>query len=375
MRKAAVSAYLVAALWAAVPAARAQTQTQTFQYSGRGQWAPVAATRAAAAATQVAPDPTLDRVEDLLRRNQNKSAEKLAIQWVLAHKSSPQRDRGLYLIARALYQYGNRLRAFYYLDELLDEYPESRLYYPALELQYTIADRYLDGYKRRFLGLPMFHAYDEAIEMLFRIQQRSPGSQLAEHALLRTANFYYANQDYDFASDTYAAYMRTYPRSPMLDRIKLRYAYSLYAQFRGPKFDATPVIDAREQLREIVQQYPKLAEEENIPSLVAQLDRNLARKLFVTGDFYRRTHEPRGAAYTFRYLAKAYPQTPEAQAAQKELAKLPQWALNATPEPAITPGYAPPTPPQEPPRMAPGQLGGSPGQIGGSPTAPLPPIR
>jgi hypothetical protein len=59
--------------------------------------------------------------------------------------------------------------------------------------------------------------------------------------------------------------MRTFPRSPQTPRVKLRYAYSMYAQFRGPKFDASPVIDAREQLREVIAQYPQLAAEENIP--------------------------------------------------------------------------------------------------------------
>src|SRR5439155_23058265 len=148
------------------------------------------------------------------------------------HKNDPQFDRGLYLNAQALYQYGDRIRAYYYLDELMDERPDSRLYPAALEMQYRIADGYLNGYERRFFGMPAFHAYDEAIEMLYRIQQRSPGSQLAERSLLRTANYYYSDQQYDFAADTYAAFMRTFPRSPQVPRVKLRCAYALYAQFR-----------------------------------------------------------------------------------------------------------------------------------------------
>ncbi|MEO6434359.1 MAG: outer membrane protein assembly factor BamD [Tepidisphaeraceae bacterium] len=339
MHKAVLSTCL-AAVFSAVIAVAASAQTtsadpKTFEYTGGGQWAQLEAP-----ATQRGPIPTLDRVEKLLQSRQNKAAEKLAIEWVLANQRNPQRDRGLYLIAQALYQYGNRVRAYYYCDELMDEYPESRYFSPALEMQYRIADRYLNGYKRRFLGVPMFHAQEEAVEMLYRIQSRSPGSQLAESALLRTANFYYNDKQYDFAADTYAAYLRKYPRSPQNPRVRLRQAYSMYAQFRGPRFDATPVIDAREQLRSLVATSPQLAQEENIPGLLDQLDRNLARKLYVTGDFYRRTREPRGAAYTFRYLEKAYPNTPEAARAKVELAKLPAAAVVGTPNPAITPGYA-----------------------------------
>jgi outer membrane assembly lipoprotein YfiO len=330
-------------------------EKKTFEYNGSGQWSQLQTPAASATTQQSGPVAELDRIERLLQSNRNKQAERAGIKWVLANKTHPQRDRGLFLVARALYQYGNRVRSYYYLDELMDEHPDGQYFYLALELQYRIADEYLDGYKRRFVGIPMFRATDEAVEMLYRIQNRSPGSQLAEKSLLRTANFYYNNKDYDFAADTYAAYLRTYPRSPQVARVRLRQAFAMYAQFRGPRFDATPLIDAREQLRACVAQSPKLAEEENIPSLLDQLDRNLARKLFVTGDFYRRTRQPEGAAYTFRYLAKAYPQTPEAARAERELEKLPPQAVAAVPEPAITPAYAATSSPKlDPPRMTPG---------------------
>jgi len=319
-------------------------QPKTWEMSSPGQWEQVNAR--SATTTAPANVPTLDRVEELLRQNKNRDAQKLAIKWVNANHNHPQRDRGLFLIAQAFYQYGNRIRAFYYLDELMDEYPESSYYSTALEKQYQIADRFLNGYKRRFLRVPMFHAYDEAVEMLFRIQHRAPGSPLAERALLRTANYYYHDGQYDFAADTYAAYLRSYPRSPITPRVRLRQAYSMYAQFRGPKFDATPAIDAREQLKELIAQYTELAKEENLPALVEQIDRTLVQKLLVTADYYRRTHEPLGAAYTYRYVVKAYPQTEEARAAESAIRDLPQWAVNGAPEPAISAGYAPAAPAQ-----------------------------
>jgi TolA-binding protein len=343
-------AVLLAAVAILVADASALGQTKTWELNG-GEWSKLEQ-RNRDAATQPAPVPELDRVAQLLVNHKNREAEKAAVAWVLANKNHPQRDRGLFLIARALYQYGNRIRAYYYLDELMDEHPDSHLYARALDLQYEIADGYLKGYKRRFFGVPAFHAYDEAVEMLFRIQNRSPGSQLAEKALLRTANYYYNDEQYDFAADTYAAYLRTYPRSPITPRVRLRQAYSLYAQFRGPMFDATPAIDAREQLRELIAQYPEMAKQENLPQLVSDIDHTLAHKLNQTADFYRRTRQPLGAAYTYRYVAKAYPNSDEARVAELALRSLPPDAVNGTPDPAIMPAYAPGTPNTNP-RMLP----------------------
>ena len=362
MHRAVLCAIAMLFLVVHTPAASAQQadgQRQTWELSrnssgSAAQWSPVQnAPPARQTSATSAPVPALEDVERLIEQKKYREAEKQAIRWVLANKDHPQRDRGLYLVAASLYHYGNRIRAFYYCDELLDTYPASVYYTPALELQYRIADAYLEGYKRRFFGVPMFHAHDEAIEMLFRIQHRSPGSQLAERALLRTANFYYHDGQYDFAGDTYGAYLRTYPRSPITPRVRLRQAYSMYAQFKGPRFDATPAIDAREQLRELIAQYPELAREEKLPELLVDIDRTLAQKLYVTADFYRRTDEPRGAAYTYRYLAKAYPQTEVARQAEVALQQLPAWALAAVPEPAIMPAYAPATPQMSPRIIAP----------------------
>lgn len=267
-------------------------------------------------------DPTLLGVEQLIRSGRYRDAMKSDVAWLKRSKTSPLRDRGLYLMAEALYGYGDRLKAFFYLDELLDEYPESTLYYQALDKQYQIADGYLNGYKRRFLRMPLLGAQEEAVEMLYRIQQRSPGSPLAEKSLLRTADYYYASSDYDLAADAYAAYIKGYPRSPSVPRVKLRQAYANLAQFRGLRFDATPVIDAKTQLQDIVQTYPDLAAQENIPSILERIDTTFARKLAVTADYYRRTHAPRGEAYTYQYLVKTYPDSIEAAHARQALARL-----------------------------------------------------
>ena len=294
-----------------------------------------------AAATQPADDTALIEVQAKLRNNQPKLAKKLALQWIKTHKDSPVRDRGLYLLAQANYAYGDRIESYYEFDELLDLYPDSPLFNASLERQYDIADAYVGGYRRRFLGFAVFSAEDEGVEMLYRIQQRSPGSPLAEKALLRTGDFYFKNADYDLAADVYAMFAKSYPRSPEVPRVQLRQAFAYYAQFRGLKFDATPIIDAREKLSSIMAQYPKLAEEENLGPVIERIDQTFARKIFLTGEYYKRTNEPRAAVYTWRYLVQTYPKSPDAESARKELAKLPKSVLTDPPPPSgVTPTAA-----------------------------------
>lgn len=306
-----------------------------------GEWQQVSATETT---TRPVVEQTLDRIQKLIADGRNRSAFKQSVRWLRAHPTSDARDRGLFLAGEALFGFGNRLKAFYYFDELMDTYPESRLFYPALERQFRIADDYLKGYKRRLAGVAMLDTTDEAIEMLYRIQQRSPGSQLAEKALLKSADYYFDNRDFDLAYDAYAAYAKQYPRSPVIERVKLQQAFASLAQFRGVKFDATSLVDARSQLSDYIVASPEKSSQENIPTVIENIDKTFARKLYYTADFYRRTHEPQAAVYTYRYLILAYPDSSEANQARKRLERMPTWALK-DPEPVAGTGYAPTTQP------------------------------
>ena len=291
--------------------------------------------------TQAVHDETLDRAEQMMQHGQVGPAKKIVVNWINTHKNSPIRDRGVYLLGECNYLMGNRTLSFYNFDELLDLYPDSRYFYPALQRQYEIADAYLRGYKNKFLGIAMLDAHVEATEMLYRVQQRSPGSPLAEKSLLRVADYYYSDGDFDMAADAYAAYVRSYPRSPYIARVRLRQAFSALAQFRGIRYDATPIIDARQQLMDLSSAYPQLAEEENIPAIVQRIDKALARKLLDIGDYYRRTHKPSAAGYYYRYVMGTYPDYREAQVAERRISDLPKWAQDQPYPPMLHPTTQP----------------------------------
>ncbi|HEX3358656.1 MAG TPA: outer membrane protein assembly factor BamD [Tepidisphaeraceae bacterium] len=318
LRIAAVAVALVLGLASLVQAGSIIPQLSEFK-DGRWQVAEGPATQPAAYQS----DPQLDATEDMISAGRNKEAISRLIDYLKYNRSSPVRDRALYLMGEAQYRYGDRIKAFYYLDELLDTFPASDLYYPALSKQYDIADSFLNGYKRRVFGFVKISAEEEGVEMLFRVQQRSPGSELAEKSLLRTADYYYADSQFDLAADAYAVYIHSYSRSPLISRVKLRQAYSNLAQFRGLKFDPTPVIDARAQLLALTADFPDVAQQENIPALLDRIDATFAKKLYVTAAFYVRTHERRAAAYIYSYLVSAYPDSPEAAKAKTELLHLP----------------------------------------------------
>lgn len=303
--------------------------SQTWELAPDGSWRQ---TDAATLTTQPTAEPGLATARKLVDEGRYTAAFEATVRWLLSNRDSPNRDQGLLLAAETLRLSGDHVKAFYYADELLDTDPNSPLWFPALQMQFEIGEHFLSGWRRRFLGIPLEDWTSEGIEVMFRVQQRAPGSPLAERALLRTAEFYFDDQQYDLAADAYAVYAKRYPRSPEAVKARLREAYANYAQFTGPRFDPTPALNARQALSDLIVQYPQLATQQGLPQLVESIDVALARKMLYTADFYRRTRRPQSAAYLLRALVERFPSLPEARIASERLESLP--------EPPITP---PPT--------------------------------
>ncbi len=76
-----------------------------------------------------------------------------AKQWVKVNKLHPLMPQVLLLQGDAEVARGNKYKALYSYEEMLINYPTSDLYMPALQREFNIADAFLSGYKRKFLGM------------------------------------------------------------------------------------------------------------------------------------------------------------------------------------------------------------------------------
>jgi outer membrane assembly lipoprotein YfiO len=303
-----------------------------------GKWQPVESTAAPTAASAPVADSMLDHAQQLLASKDPDAAQTVALYWIKTHTSKAAgRDRAIFLVAQAKFAidgWQDRTYAFYWCDNLLDDYPDSKFFVQALDLQYKIADADLLASKNKPFGLGFFGDEDEAIEMLYRIQIRVPGSPLAQKCLLRTADYYYANGHYDLAHDTYGYFIKSFPRSKQVPQAKLRQAFASLAQFKGIRFDPTALYNAKTELVDFSMAYPEMAEEENVAGIISRIDQALARKLFVTAEYYRNTQKWHGAVYMYRYLILTYPNAADVPEAKRKLAEMPKDALkDAEPRP------------------------------------------
>jgi hypothetical protein len=179
----------------------------------------------------------------------------------------------------------------------------------------------------------------DGVDMLMRIAAHSPGTPIAERALLRVADYHFSRAEYPEAIACYEDFMKSHPLSEHRKYAMLQIPRAYILSYRGVKWDSTPLLNARKRYQLFAQAYPRDAEKENVEGILEEIRLGLAQKVYATGRFYERTKHPRAAAFYYRKTIAEYPDTHWANSARGRLDMLGPLPTDARPytPPANTP--------------------------------------
>lgn len=270
-----------------------------------GQWTPVKR-----ADTQDADAKVMDQARVLLAERRPDEAFDLLENWMKAddRKTNPYTPEALYLRGRAKLDDDEETNALREWERIVKEYPASEQFVPALEGEFEVAKLYINGLSPRVLGLRIDDGTPVAEEIILRINERLPGSKLAEKALVTLGDMYYRKRDLPIAVDTYDVFLGLYPRSAYRSRALQRRAFATIAQFRGPGHDPSGLLEARYQIEDFQREFPAEAERLGMSdALVARLDDSAAAHLLEVAQWYADQGDTTSQRYILGRLITKHP--------------------------------------------------------------------
>lgn len=201
-------------------------------------------------------------------------------------------------------------------ERIVKEFPESDQFVPALERELDVAVLYLEGLRRKNWIFRIDDGKPAAEEIIMRINERLPGSRLGEKSLLILADFYYKSHDLRMAAETYDVFIKVFPKSDQRPLAMQRRAYANIAQFKGPRYDSSGLIEAQYQIRQFQREYPAQADRAGMgDALAVRVEESAAQQLLETSRWYMRRDDPVSARLTMKRLVKRHPLTGAAQEA------------------------------------------------------------
>ena len=237
-------------------------------------------------------------------------ARALASAFLDRFPTDPFRADMLLIRGDALLQMGDEYKALFDYEEISQQHPGARVFVMALEREFDIATAYANGLRRKFYGtFRIINASEDAEELLIRIQERLPGSRLAEDAGMELADFYFRRSKMRLAADAYDLFIQNYPRSDRIEKARSRLIQSYLASYRGPQYDDAGLKDARRRLDSLRVVQPALAQRLGADALLVRIRESEARKLLTTADWYLSIGDPVSAEQYLRRVVERYPDT------------------------------------------------------------------
>ncbi|QNN24639.1 outer membrane protein assembly factor BamD [Planctomycetales bacterium ZRK34] len=274
-----------------------------------------------------APDPNtpegqLHLIRAAIADDNGDDAIDMATDWIDNHPNHPLLPEAYLLRGDARTSINHYFKALFDYELLIRSYPESSQFNQALERELKIADAYASGVKRRLWGMRIMPATGEAEELYIRIQERAPGKRIAEEAGIKLADYYYERSKMRSAADAYDLFLQNYPQSQWREHAMQRQVLANLATFKGPRFDATGLIEGQRRLEEYKRQYPAAAERIGADALLTRIDETLATRDLLVAQWYEHTKDRVSAAFTYRRLIKDHPASAAARTALQRLQEL-----------------------------------------------------
>lgn len=292
---------------------RAALGQESYTLGGSGQWQQQASAEADSPAGQ------LQAARRALAEGRHDHARKLADAWLKKYGDDPLAVEAYLLRADARAASGNYYKALFDYEHVIRTFPASEQFFTALEREYHIAMLYSQGLNRTLLGMPILPATGEAEELLIRMQERAPGSDLGERASIALGDHYYRLGQWSGAADAYDLFLVNYPRSRFREHAMLRLIQANLAQFRGSQYDPTGLIQATQYLKRYQQEFPAAASKLGAETLLEEIRGATGEKLLYSASWYDRRHEQVSAAFLYRRLAEQFPDTTAGREALRRL--------------------------------------------------------
>lgn len=310
--------------------APALAQATEFTLEEDGAWAQTAA-----------PEPGTDehtmwQARRLLAEGRPGQAVDVLTRWLdqYGRTRNPNLAEAFFLRGEARLADDQEYKALFDFETVIRDFSATPFYARAVQREYEIGMAYLGGLRRRFLGVRLENARPTGEELIIRVQERLPGSALAEQAALDLAQHYYDRRELKLAAEMYSIFRTNYPDSEHIRFAMLREIECSVARFKGPRYDGSGLIDAKILIDQYRRVYPgESARTGTMDGLEAWVDESAAQQALDTARWYIRTKDEPSARFLLTRLINRHPGSDAAAAAVRLMEERGWMAPLPVPEP------------------------------------------
>ena len=237
-------------------------------------------------------------------------------------------DFDIFVKAEIYYCKDQFTKAIRNYNDLLTEFPGSRLTDAALDREFTIGKAYLAGRKKTLLGFIKIKGYAEGVKIMEKIAERvGLDTQMGIDASVAVAENYEQRRKFNEAFLKWWEISLEWEtgsvgRDALLGMARNKHAlYNKPPEYKRPFYDSSCLSTAKSYYGRFKLLYPKDARDIGIDEILGGIDEQLANKQLSIGRYYKKTGSIQSANLYFDMIVNDWPDSKAAQQAKELLTK------------------------------------------------------
>ncbi len=213
-------------------------------------------------------------------------------------------------------------RAYLVYNKVLTQYPHSERISQIVEKEYEIGNIFLEGKKRKVLGVEILPALSTAEEIFKNIVNDVPYSEYGDKAQYKLGQVYKKMARYQEAADAFEKVIKNYPKSSLKDEAQYEMALCSLKSSLPAAYEQESTDKAIKRFEEFIKEEPpkKLAQEAR--ESVDELKIKKAKHEYEIAQFYEENNKYESAVIYYNSIINNYPETKWAKEANKRLAEI-----------------------------------------------------
>jgi len=219
-------------------------------------------------------------------------------------------------------QQGNLIGAAAIYRGLMETYPQTQHFQEAIEAQFRIGEIYLNGKKRKVLGIPLSSGLDDAVEIFAAIVRSAPYGRYTARAQFDIGRAREQQGSADLAIEAYQAVVEKFPNDPLAVDAQYQIGYIWFTATRAGTYDPDAADKARTAFQDFLFRFPKSEKAPQARENLAKLDHRLTKGSFEIAQYYDKTKHYRAAVLYYNEVIRQQPNSTEGAIAKKRVAEL-----------------------------------------------------
>lgn len=231
---------------------------------------------------------------------------------------------------------GNYDHAFDAYTDYIKKYPRGEDFDKAVDAQFTIAKRFLNGEKVRMYGIKTFPSMARTQKMFETILENAAYSKYAPLSQFYIGQALENQAKFKEAIEAYKTVQTKYPNDPIAADAQYQIGYVYMRQSREGTYDPAMASKSRDAFEDFMARYPNSEKVAQAKQNISMLSGRGTRGAFQIAKFYDKQKHYKAAVIYYNEVIQQQPGSPESQQAKARIEELKtlvgEDALQAGPE-------------------------------------------